>query len=173
MRHGVCNETKTGKGKNERKEAHKRSTYMIPIPSINAKSTPPTAAALAMARGPARAARIPPVAAPEIIEFHGSSFCLKAVSVQSQQANIPPHTANCPPRTGDRAWTALKDPAKRAPAGEIQAPLTVCHIPPPIAPMQKAPPTSSTIRHGQGSRSAIPDCRGILNRDLCVWVCLY
>ena len=35
--------------------------------------TPPTTAAEAMALGPARAARIPPVAAPERMEFHGSS----------------------------------------------------------------------------------------------------
>lgn len=39
--------------------------------------TPPTTAADAMALGPARAASIPPVVAPDIIEFHGSSYlCL-------------------------------------------------------------------------------------------------
>mmetsp|Transcript_13982 Transcript_13982/g.26796 ORF Transcript_13982/g.26796 Transcript_13982/m.26796 type:complete len:230 (+) Transcript_13982:68-757(+) len=67
---------------------------MIPIPSINANNTPPTTAALAMACGPARAAKRPPVVAPLMILFHGSSFCRTAVSVQSQQANKPPHTAN-------------------------------------------------------------------------------
>ena len=46
---------------------------MIPIPSINANKTPPTTAADAMALGPARAARIPPVAAPDAILFQGSS----------------------------------------------------------------------------------------------------
>jgi len=40
------------------------------------------------------------VAAPDIIEFHGSSLPRIEVRVQSQQANRPPHTANCPPRIG-------------------------------------------------------------------------
>ena len=35
---------------------------------------PPTTAADAMALGPARAASIPPVVAPDMIEFHGSSY---------------------------------------------------------------------------------------------------
>mmetsp|Transcript_18462 Transcript_18462/g.52760 ORF Transcript_18462/g.52760 Transcript_18462/m.52760 type:complete len:260 (-) Transcript_18462:66-845(-) len=134
---------------------------MMPMPSINASSTPPTSAALAMARGPARPAKIPPVAAPLTIEFHGSSFWRMAVSEQSQHAKSPPHTANCPPSTGARACTALSEPVSRAPAGASRAPLMECQMPPPMFPMQKAPPTSSTMRHGHGSLSASPDCRGI------------
>ena len=130
---------------------------MIPIPSIKAKRTPPTIAALAMARGPARAARTPPVAPPLMIEFQGSSFCRILVREQSKHAKSPPHTANCPPNTGARACTADSEPASRAPEGAIRAPLMECHSPPPMLPIQNAPPTSSTILHGQGSRSAIPD----------------
>ena len=76
---------------------------MIPIPSIRANKTPPTAAALAAACGPARSASVPPVAAPLMIEFQGSSFCRTAVKEQSKHAKIPPHMANCPPKTGARA----------------------------------------------------------------------
>ena len=43
------------------------------MPSINANMHPPTTAADAIALGPARAARMPPVAAPDRMEFHGSS----------------------------------------------------------------------------------------------------
>jgi len=46
---------------------------MIPQPSMRARIKPPKAAAVAICLGPARAASIPPVAAPETIEFHGSS----------------------------------------------------------------------------------------------------
>jgi len=46
----------------------------MPIPSMSANNTPPTKAEDAIARGPARAAKAPPVAAPEMIEFHGSSY---------------------------------------------------------------------------------------------------
>mmetsp|Transcript_17859 Transcript_17859/g.42138 ORF Transcript_17859/g.42138 Transcript_17859/m.42138 type:complete len:163 (+) Transcript_17859:212-700(+) len=73
---------------------HSEPTYMILAPSINANITPPNTADVNIACGPARAARIPPVAAPLIIAFHGSSFCRIAVNVQSQQANNPPQTAN-------------------------------------------------------------------------------
>ena len=43
------------------------------MPSISASMTPPTTAADAMALGPALAASIPPVAAPDMMEFQGSS----------------------------------------------------------------------------------------------------
>jgi hypothetical protein len=142
------------KGETETEKDRKREKD---LPSIRAKRTPPTTAALAMALGPARAAKTPPVAAPLIMEFHGSSFCRIEVRVQSQQAKSPPQTANCPPSTGPLACTADRLPAKRAPAGAIRAPLMVCQRPPPMAPMEKAPPTSSTMRQGHGSRSAIPD----------------
>ena len=88
-----------------------------------------------------------------------------AVKLQSQQAKSPPQTANCPPSTGALAWTALSDPRSLAPEGANRAPLMECHIPPPMAPIQKAPPTSSIIRHGQGSRSAIPDLPMMINNS--------
>ena len=113
---------------------------ITPIPSMSANKTPPTTAADAMALGPARAANTPPVAAPLIMEFHGSSFCRTDVNVQSQQAKSPPHTANCPPKTGARACTAESDPASRAPGGAILAPLMECQTAPPIFPIQNAPP---------------------------------
>jgi hypothetical protein len=71
--------------------------------------------------------------------------------------------ANCPPSTGARATTAVTLPFHRDiyPAGANRAPFTVCHRVPPTQPIQYAPPTSSTIRQGHGSRSANPDCRGI------------
>jgi hypothetical protein len=75
---------------------------------------------------------------------------------QSQHAKMPPHTANCPPNTGERARTAVIEPFIRDPTGASLAPFIVCHIPPPIAPMQNAPPKSSKILQGHGSLSAIP-----------------
>jgi len=43
--------------------------------------------------------------------------------------------------------------------GALSAPLIVWNTPPPTAPMLNAPPTSSTIRHGQGSLSAMLSLR--------------
>lgn len=63
-----------------------------------------------MAGTPLRAARMPPVAAPEIIEFQGSSFFRKCTSVQSIVLNMPPHTAKLPARIGDRVLTADRLP---------------------------------------------------------------
>ena len=65
-------------------------------PSIMASSTPPTAADRLAARQPPRAASTPPVAAPEMMEFQGSSFCLSATSVQSNDEKSPPQTAKFP-----------------------------------------------------------------------------
>mmetsp|Transcript_31063 Transcript_31063/g.63567 ORF Transcript_31063/g.63567 Transcript_31063/m.63567 type:complete len:265 (-) Transcript_31063:230-1024(-) len=96
---------------------------MIPMPSMRARRTPPTTAAEAAALGPARAARTPPVTAPEVMEFQGSSFCLMLVNVQSQHANSPPQTANCPPRTGPRAAMAVTPPCIRLPFGALRLPL--------------------------------------------------
>lgn len=74
------------------------------MPSIKANNTPPIIADPVIAATPFRAAKIPPVAAPEIIEFQGSSFFLKCTSVQSIVLNIPPHTAKLPAITGERAF---------------------------------------------------------------------
>lgn len=125
----------------------------IPIPSMSASITPPTTAADAMALGPALAASTPPVAAPLTMEFHGSSFCLTADIVQSQHAKSPPQTANCPPMTGAREAQFPRAPDRRDPEGDSQAPFPRCQIPPPMAPKAKAPPTSSMMRYGHGSRS--------------------
>jgi len=46
--------------------------------------------------GSPRAARIPPVSAPDAMAFHGSSLCRIATSPQSKVEKRPPHTANCP-----------------------------------------------------------------------------
>lgn len=41
-------------------------------------------------------------------------------------------------------------PMKRCPLGLFFIPLSRCHMPPPTAPIPKAPPTSSRILHAQG-----------------------
>ena len=64
-----------------------------------------------IAATPFRAASIPPVAAPLMIEFHGSSFCRKWTKVQSIVLNIPPHTAKFPAIIGDRALIDVKLPS--------------------------------------------------------------
>jgi hypothetical protein len=51
----------------------------IPIPSIKANKTAPTTAAVMTARGPARAAKIPPVIPPLAMEFQGSSYKNKII----------------------------------------------------------------------------------------------
>mmetsp|Transcript_22025 Transcript_22025/g.44168 ORF Transcript_22025/g.44168 Transcript_22025/m.44168 type:complete len:202 (+) Transcript_22025:330-935(+) len=136
---------------------------MMPMPSMRPSSTPPTNALVPIARGPARAARMPPVAAPLMIEFQGSSFCRTAVMEQSKHAKRPPQTANPPPRAGPRAFTAERAPRMRPPFGAFLKPLMEWKMLPPTAPIEKAPPTSSTMRHGHGSRSAI-DCLPIVTR---------
>mmetsp|Transcript_41771 Transcript_41771/g.94365 ORF Transcript_41771/g.94365 Transcript_41771/m.94365 type:complete len:225 (-) Transcript_41771:78-752(-) len=115
-------------------------------PSIIASNTPPTAAERPAARHPPRAASTPPVAAPEMIEFHGSSFLRIATSEQSKVENRPPHTAKFPPIIGALALTAVTPPIKRSPRGELRAPLTLFHTPPPMAPIANAPPMSSNMR---------------------------
>lgn len=60
---------------------------------------------------PLRAASIPPVRAPLIIEFQGSSFCLKYTNEQSIVENIPPQTAKLPPTIGERSFIAAKLPS--------------------------------------------------------------
>ena len=62
--------------------------------------------------------------------------------------------------TGALAFTAVTLPSSRSPRGEFLAPFTLFQTPPPMAPMAKAPPMSSKMRCGQGSRS----CTDILLR---------
>lgn len=64
-------------------------------------SIPPIKALPAMAGTPFLAANIPPVAAPLMMEFHGSSFFLMYTREQSIVENIAPHTAKLPARIGD------------------------------------------------------------------------
>lgn len=45
-----------------------------------------------------------------------------------------------------------KLPRSLAPPGLFFAPLSACQIPPPTAPIPNAPPTSSRMRSGHGSR---------------------
>lgn len=54
---------------------------------------------------------MPAVSAPLVIEFHGSSFCLKYTNEQSIVENMPPHTAKLPPTIGDLSFTAAKLPS--------------------------------------------------------------
>ena len=44
-----------------------------------------------------------------------------------------------------------RPPRNLAPLGEFFVPLTRCHMPPPTAPMPKAPPMSPSILYGHGS----------------------
>lgn len=59
---------------------------------------------------PFLAARIPPVAAPLMIEFQGSSFFLMCTKVQSMVLNMPPHTAKFPAMIGDLVLMAERLP---------------------------------------------------------------
>lgn len=53
--------------------------------------------------------------------------------------------------------TALSAPCVPCPFGEFLKPFTLCHMPPPTKPNPNAPPTSPTMRWGQGSLSAMRD----------------
>ena len=63
-------------------------------PSIAARTTPPTSALLPAAFKPALAARMPPVAAPEMIAFQGSSYrcgsCQYIVKLSTTTVTYPP-----------------------------------------------------------------------------------
>lgn len=125
---------------------------MILIPSMTANKNPPNAADLAALGNPYRSCNTPPVAAPEMIGFHGSSFRRTATSAQSNAENNPPHTANDPPILGASRRIASNPPIIAWPRGELYAPLTRFTTPPPTAPMANAPPMSSKILCGHGSR---------------------
>lgn len=60
---------------------------------------------------PFLAARMPPVRAPLMMEFHGSSFCRRYTREQSIVENIPPQTAKLPATMGDRSLIAAKLPS--------------------------------------------------------------
>eukprot|EP00968_Pinguiococcus_pyrenoidosus_P020940 scaffold2618_cov240-Pinguiococcus_pyrenoidosus.AAC.3 len=105
-----------------------------PRPSIMASKTPPTAAFLAAAMGPARSASTPPVAAPLMMLFHGSSFCRYHAREQSKLAKMPPQTAKAPPMIGLRVRMACTPPINACPRGLFRKPLTPCHTVPPTAP---------------------------------------
>jgi len=62
-----------------------------------------------------RKANAPPVINPEIIAFHGSSFCRYPFTAQSNVENRPPQTPKFPPRTGARALIAETEPRRRSP----------------------------------------------------------
>ena len=72
--------------------------------------------------------------------------------------------------TGALALTAVTLPSSRSPRGEFLAPFTLFQTPPPMAPMAKAPPMSSKMRCGQGSRSwtdiRTPRARCVLGRSV-------
>jgi len=123
-----------------------------PTPSNTPKRIPHATADPNADRGPLRAARHPPVMNPEMIAFHASSFCRYPLTAQSNVENIPPHTPKLPPVTGARALIVDIAPTSRSPRGEFRAPLMPCHIPPPTAPIENAPPKSLRMTHGHGSR---------------------
>mmetsp|Transcript_59800 Transcript_59800/g.136697 ORF Transcript_59800/g.136697 Transcript_59800/m.136697 type:complete len:252 (-) Transcript_59800:41-796(-) len=121
-------------------------------PSMMPSSTPPITALRLAAFQPPRAASTPPVRKPEAMAFQWSSRLLMYCSEQSKHENVPPQTAKLPPRIGARFLALYMAPWSLSPAGEWRAPFTKCHTNPPTAPMPKAPPRSSTMRSGHGSR---------------------
>ncbi|KAK3911302.1 Rho guanine nucleotide exchange factor 8 [Frankliniella fusca] len=74
---------------------------------------------------------------------------------------MPPQTAKLPAITGDRCCIADKLPAKRLeiPLGALRKPRKLWKTPPPMAPIANAPPISSIIRHGHGSRVYSSICK--------------
>jgi len=123
-----------------------------PTPSNTPRRMPHATADPKADLGPLRAARQPPVMNPEMIAFHASSFCRYPFTAQSNVENIPPQTPKLPPVTGARAFMDDTAPTSRSPRGELRAPLIPCHMPPPTAPMENAPPKSFKMTQGHGSR---------------------
>lgn len=74
------------------------------------------------------------------------------MSEQSNVAYRPPQTAKEDPTRGDFMDPESIPPANFSYLGEFRHPLAKCHRKPPRAPMPKAPPRSSRMRPGQGSR---------------------
>ena len=109
------------------------------------------------------------------------AFLLTYCNEQSKREKVSPQFAKLPPSLGDSRLNACmkSEPAHspiadvcqdcattssqgllltsiapriRKPGGEFRIPLIRCHAPPPTAPMPNAPPISSMILSGQGSR---------------------
>lgn len=91
-----------------------------------------------------------PAPAPDMIEFHGSSFCLMYPKEHSSDEKQRHQAANCPPRTGPFSRNLTKPPMALLlnPVGACRAPPIKPKSPPPMQPIVKAPPQSPTIRHG-------------------------
>ena len=124
----------------------------IPTPSITARKMPHIIAPFRAALHPPLIANDPPVKNPAMMELYGSSFFRIPLTAQSYVLNIPPQTPKFPPVTGARALIAVIAPILRSPYGEFLNPLMPCHIEPPIAPIENAPPKSDKATQGQGSR---------------------
>ena len=125
----------------------------IGMDSNSPKMTAPTIAATTIPAIPVLRASRPLAVLPASTEFQGSSFPLSQMRLQSIEDNSPPHTAKLPPYTGPRAFRA-PNPYRillENPREENRIPLKNEKIPPPIAPIAKPVPASSTILHGQGS----------------------
>lgn len=140
----------------------RRRCISTPTPSKTPRRIPHMTPAPNAVLGPPRIARLEPVKKPAIIAFQGSSFWRTLFTVQSKVVKSPPHTPKLPPSTGARALIADTEPSQRSPRGELRAPLIPCQMVPPMQPMEKAPPKSLRITHGQGSRvwswPGWPDC---------------
>jgi len=93
--------------------------------------TPPINAFFPIALAPARAANKPPVAAPDNIAFHGSSFFLIAEKLQSNDEYNTPHTAKLPPNIGTRALVLAIAAENLVPLGAFLKPPIECHTVPP------------------------------------------
>jgi hypothetical protein len=107
---------------------------------MTARSTAQPIALFLIARAPPRTASEPPchivladclmveshepgrrekrtVKKPAMMGFHGSSFLRIPFIVQSYVLKRPPHTPKLPPRTGARAFMAVRAPILRSPYG--------------------------------------------------------
>ena len=111
-----------------------------------ASKMPPMTAFLPAARGPARAASSPPVAAPDAMLFQGSSFLRMAAKLQSKVAKRAPHVAKEPPVTGARLHGVHRECHPVVPRGVAEA-FTECQMPP------RRP-------HGEGSADVVKDASG-------------
>ena len=80
---------------------------------------PPTTEEAIIAFGPERAASKPPVAAPLMIAFQGSSFPRIPAIKQSPALNMPDQTAKFPPSTGALTFMLVTIPDSLSPLGEF------------------------------------------------------
>eukprot|EP00469_Lotharella_globosa_P010444 CAMPEP_0167773910 /NCGR_PEP_ID=MMETSP0111_2-20121227/1701_1 /TAXON_ID=91324 /ORGANISM="Lotharella globosa, Strain CCCM811" /LENGTH=144 /DNA_ID=CAMNT_0007663637 /DNA_START=162 /DNA_END=593 /DNA_ORIENTATION=- len=125
-------------------------------PSIRPSSMAPTDAPVIIGLLPALEASSPPVQAPAMMAFQGSSFFRRWMNVQSNEQNENPHMANAPPVLGALSRMFVNAPENRYPLGAFLIPLAKCHTPPPTKPIPKAPPISSRILYGHGWPSIGP-----------------